>query len=368
MSHTGGFVATYFDGVSAARRQVVARRDGDGLKIVEPGTGGTLAVWPVDRLIEHREERDTGVLVLGPRDGDARLQVTGDGIIRDLRSALPDLAGEGVPWPMVRKVAFFGIAGIGSVVLLIFVILPAMAGTLARMIPPEQEIAFGESVHRQIEWFLGAEETGELVCTGTEGRSALEALTDRVADPTGLHVPLTVTVFDHSLVNAFALPGGQVVIFRGLIEAAETPDEVAAVLAHEIGHVAARDPTRIALQTAGSAGLLGLVLGDFAGGTIALALANQLISANYSQEAETAADAYAHERLRQAGLPPEALGTMFERLQEEFGESSGFVTHFSSHPRLADRIAAARDAPAPRTPRPSLTEPEWDALRSICDD
>ena len=46
-------------------------------------------------------------------------------------------------------------------------------------------------------------------------------------------------------------------------------DDVAAVLAHEIGHVAARDPTRIALQTAGSAGLLGLVLGDFAGGTIA---------------------------------------------------------------------------------------------------
>jgi len=368
MTGSPGFVGTFFDGVTAARRQVVAARKGSGLELRDAGTSQVVALWPVDRLVEHREERDTGVLVLGPRDSDARLQVTGDGIIRDLRGTLPELAGEGVPWPMVRKVGLLAVGALGSVALILFVIMPAMAGTLARMIPPGQEVAFGRSVERQIERIFGAGEPGDLHCTSEQGRAAVETMTRRVAGDAALHVPLEVTVFDHRLVNAFAMPGGRVVLFRGLIEAAEHPDEVAAVLAHEIGHVAARDPTRIALQTAGSAGLLGLVLGDFAGGTLALTLANRLISANYSQEAELAADAYAHDRLRAAGLPPDALATMFERLREEYGDTSGVLSHFASHPRLADRIDAARGAEAPATGRPALGETDWAALRAICDD
>ncbi|MDJ1008873.1 MAG: M48 family metallopeptidase [Paracoccaceae bacterium] len=363
-----GFVATYFDGVTAARRQVVVNRAGPTLHINDPDTGRIVDRWAVDRLVEHREERQTGVLVFGPRDADARLQVTGDGIIRDMRGLLPDLAGEGLPWPMIRKVGLFSVAALGSVVVLLFVIMPALAGQLARIIPPEREVAFGESVQRQIERIFGAETTGELLCTGPEGQVALAEMTDRVMGDTAIAYPLTVSVFDDGLVNAFALPGGHVVIFRGLIEAAEDPDEVAAVLAHEIGHVVARDPTRIALQTAGSAGLLGLVLGDFAGGTIALALANQFISASYSQEAETAADTFAHGQLLAAGLPPEALARMFERLREEYGDVDGIAANFISHPRLADRIDAARTADTPRGGPPSLDADGWAALRAICGD
>ena len=84
-------------------------------------------------------------------------------------------------------------------------------------------------------------------------------------------------------------PGGRLVFFRGLLEEAENPDEVAAVLAHEIGHVVYRDPTRDALRSAGSLGVLGLLFGDFAGGTVALFIANQLINASYSQAAEARA-------------------------------------------------------------------------------
>lgn len=66
------------------------------------------------------------------------------------------------------------------------------------------------------------------------------------------------------------MPGGLIILFRGLIDAAESSDEVAAVYAHELGHVVARDPTRIALRSAGSIGVLGLLLGDFAGGAVVL--------------------------------------------------------------------------------------------------
>ena len=55
-----------------------------------------------------------------------------------------------------------------------------------------------------------------------------------------LPYPLRVSVLDHGMANALAVPGGRILIFRGLLEAADNPEEVAGVLAHEIGHVAAR--------------------------------------------------------------------------------------------------------------------------------
>ena len=170
------------------------------------------------------------------------------------------------------------------------------------------------------------------------------------------------------MVNAFALPGGYVVFFRGLIEKAEEPEEVAAVFAHEVGHIAARDPTRIALRSAGSIGVLGLLLGDFAGGAVVLFLAERIIQADYTQEAEGAADTFAHKVLLAADLPPSAIATFFERLDAENDEDAGLMAHFMTHPALGDRIAAARAAePADAEFRPLLTPQEWSALQSICD-
>jgi len=175
-------------------------------------------------------------------------------------------------------------------------------------------------------------------------------------------------VLDHEMINAFALPGNYIVFFRGLIDKAETPEEIAAVFAHEIGHVVSRDPTRHALRSAGSLGVLGLLFGDFAGGAAALFLVERLIEANYSQGAEAAADVFAHEVLQDADIAPSALATMFERFLEIGGEPSPLVSHFLSHPSLGDRIQAARDAtPDGFEATPILTAQEWQALRDICD-
>jgi len=184
-----------------------------------------------------------------------------------------------------------------------------------------------------------------------------------------LETPLTVHVLDHPMVNAFALPGGYVVFFQGLIDEAETPEEIAAVFAHEIGHVVARDPTRIALRSAGSIGVLGLLFGDFAGGAVVLFLAEQIIRADYTQEAEAAADSFAHEALLAVDLPPSAVATLFDRLSRHYHEDdAGLLEHFNSHPAMGDRIAAARDAePEGALFRPILTDNEWAALQRICD-
>jgi predicted Zn-dependent protease len=93
---------------------------------------------------------------------------------------------------------------------------------------------------------------------------------------------------------------------------------------------------------------------------------NQLINADYSQEAEAAADAFALRQIRENGLPPAALATFFRRLQAEGGEPTGILAHLASHPELGDRIAAAETAEPPENPRPLLSEEEWSRLRWIC--
>jgi predicted Zn-dependent protease len=261
------------------------------------------------------------------------------------------------------------LAAVASVALIIFVLVPVMANQLAAILPPEGEKALGDATLDQIRTALdrtGLE--GLPVCDAPAGRAALDRLAGRITAGVDLPYDLTITVLDHEMVNAFALPGGYIVFFRGLIDEAESAEEVAAVFAHELGHVVARDPARGALRTAGSIGVLGLLLGDFAGGAAVLFLVERLIEASYSQGAEAAADAFAHDRLVSVDLPPGALGTFFARLRSEHGDAEGIVAHFLSHPHLGDRIARAEAAGAGQgATRPALGPEEWAALRAICD-
>lgn len=259
-------------------------------------------------------------------------------------------------------------AAVASVALIIFVLVPVMANQLAEYLPPEGEKALGDTTFEQIRTALDETGFGELpLCENSDGLAALAKIETRLSAEMDLVSPLTVHVLDHEMVNAFALPGGYVVFFRGLIEEARRPEEVAAVFAHEIGHVQARDPTRIALRSAGSIGVLGLLFGDFAGGALVLFLAEQIIQADYTQEAEAAADTFAHAALLAADLPPSAIGTFFEHLPDEAGEA-GILQHLQSHPELGDRIEAARAAePEGAKFRLLLTDQEWAALQGICD-
>ena len=179
--------------------------------------------------------------------------------------------------------------------------------------------------------------------------------------------PLSVVVFDDPLVNAFALPGGYVVFFDGLLDVAQDPDEIAGVFAHEIGHVVARDPSRMALRSAGSIGVLGLLFGDFAGGAVVLFLAERLIQANYSQTAEMNADIFASETLEKAGISPLGLAQMFERFRELGGTTPDLLEHFMAHPDLMSRIERAEASASAAPFTPSLTDVEWQALKTICD-
>lgn len=267
------------------------------------------------------------------------------------------------------KLVAWSFAALASVAIIIFGLVPLMANQLAGFIPPEGEQALGDVTLTQIREALTDEAAPISFCADTDGTRALQRMQDRLVEAQAFDTPLQVHVLDHKMINAFALPGGHIVFFRGLIDKAETPEEIAAVFAHEIGHVVSRDPTRHALRSAGSIGVLGLLFGDFAGGALVLFLTEQLIEAQYSQGAEAAADSFAYDMLLQAEISPAALGTMFERFLELGGETDGITAHFMSHPALGDRIEKARNAePAGFEAQPILTPKEWRDLQTICGD
>ena len=355
--------AAFFDGDRPEAQPAEVAVSGGMLEIVL--AEDEVVRWP---LTEVRRVADSagewGMLLRVTSDPLARLFVTDGGLLAELpeldRSAPPKGRG---------RLAAWAVAAVGAVALQIFVLIPLLADNLAGFIPPAGERALGAATYGQIREALDDTGLNPLeICEAPEGVAALERLVVRLSGERDLRQALEVSVLDHEMVNAFALPGGYVVLFRGLIEAASSPDEVTAVLAHEIGHVVSRDPTRHALRSAGSIGILGLLFGDFAGGAAVLFLAERLISAQYSQAAETAADAFAHDMLAEAGINPGALGDLFEVLRAEHGDSEGVIAHFLTHPGLGERIAAARaEVDAAQTYTPAMSDADWSALRAICD-
>ena len=161
------------------------------------------------------------------------------------------------------------------------------------------------------------------VCETPASKAALERLTQRLAAAASdkpLHA--RVVLLDWSLVNAFAVPGGQIILTRGLVQRAGSSDEVAGVLAHELGHTLELHPEAGIIRALGLAAATQLA---FAGsqGTVSN-IGVLLTQLRYTRIAEREADAHALRMLKGAGISAKGFGDFFERLEgKKPGEESG---------------------------------------------
>jgi len=152
-------------------------------------------------------------------------------------------------------------------------------------------------------------------------------------------------------------------VFRGLIDKADNADEVAGVIAHEIGHVAHPDGTKAVLQAGGLSFLFGMLLGDFVGGGAVVIAANTVLQSFYSREAEAAADLYGAELLNNTYGNARALVTM---LAKTGGATEPGMKILLDHPETKARIAAINRIASARPTSPFLNAFEWAALKQIC--
>jgi predicted Zn-dependent protease len=145
--------------------------------------------------------------------------------------------------------------------------------------------------------------------------------------------------------NAFALPGGIIVLTDELVALSETNEEVLAVLAHELGHVDLRHTMRSVLQNSIVAATVATITADAATLSVAVAgLPMVLAQTQYSRQFETASDDYAFRLLKRKGYSPAAFATIMEKLDEKRGDRSSGFSYFSTHPLTDERVQAARKA------------------------
>jgi beta-barrel assembly-enhancing protease len=205
---------------------------------------------------------------------------------------------------------------------------------------------------------------GGRVCNGPGGQAALDALVKRVEpNPQGLKV----RVVNINMVNAIALPGGHIFVFRGLLQEAKSPDELAGVIGHEIGHVRNRDVMQALLRQMGLSVLMGGMDGNVAGGM------NTLLASTYSREAESAADTYSIRAMQKAQVSPEDTASFFGRLAEMEKKlagkekGNGLLGYLSSHPMSAAREKAFRTSAVKGSDHtPAITPDQWRAIVESC--
>jgi Zn-dependent protease with chaperone function len=358
----------YFDGVTSARRDVAIALAPSGLRI-SAQDGGLLAEWPYD-AIEGLTAPDN-VLRLG-RHGSAtleRLEIADPAFAAeiDARASLVDRTGSLQHRQRLRVVGW-STAATASLVLVAWFGVPAIATRLTPLLPPAAERKLGDAVNMQVRGMLDTHKAGAGFDCGTApsetaGRAALDKMLRRLESAAGLALPLRANVVRRDEANAVALPGGQVYVFRGLIAKADTADEVAGVIAHEIGHVAHRDGTKAVLQGAGLSFLFGMLLGDFVGGGAVVLAAKTVLQSSYSREAETEADAYGADLMNKAGGDAHALATMLDKIG---GATEPGMTILLNHPETKARVAAISRLAATRPALPTLDAGEWAALKTIC--
>lgn len=148
-----------------------------------------------------------------------------------------------------------------------------------------------------------------------------------------------VAVVEGTEVNAFALPGGQIVVYTGLIKEAKSAEQIAGVLAHEMAHATLRHGVERVGQSLGVVAAIQLLVGDV-GGLLALGaqVAQTSILTSYSRTAETEADLEGVRMLHAAGIDPQAMADFFAMLKEKMGDLPDAVAWISTHPQHETRV------------------------------
>lgn len=341
-------IAAHYDGRSATRHQVRLLPAADGFRLegegVDPGPFG----W--SRLVALTGTGGRSVYGLSGTQG---WRLIFDGPPPPAFAAhlpLPSRYGRWIDrLGLPRAIVLFVLLAAGTVL----AVLQAPVW-IAPFIPGSWEDRLGDTM-------IG--DFGGRYCRTPAGTAALRDLAGRLgAQTAGVR---SVEVVRIPLVNAVALPGRRILVFDGLLAQARSPDELAGVLAHEIGHVRHRDTMAALLRQMGLSVLLSGANGNVGGAL------NTLLAISYTRKAESAADAYAIDALRRAAIAPDAIAAFFDRMGggragEKMERAMSWV---SSHPVSAERRAAfTRSRAAGRTYRPALDAAQWGALQRMCSD
>jgi Zn-dependent protease with chaperone function len=348
--------AVFRDGTSSRKRNVTLRF-ADTLQIFE--NGAFVESWPYDDIRRADDPHGLRVSCVSARPL-ARLEVDDAAAAQELvsRCRFLDVAASG---RQTWRIIGWSLAAGCSILLVSIYGIPLLADRLAPFIPVALEKRIGEGVDTQVRFLFGGK-----ACDRPDGQAAFNVMMEKLREAGGITLPLQAEVLSSSVPNAIALPGGKVYLFDGLLQKARNPDEIAGVLAHELGHVQHRDSLRKVIQTGGTSFLIGLLFGDVTGGSAVIFAARSIIDASYSRESERDADDFAVATMRKLGRSARPMGEFLVRVTTSDGKSKSVSSILDSHPVSEERLARMTQEGQPNTGPDILSAAQWRALKEIC--
>ena len=332
---------------------------------IERADATPLMIWPYAGLACDREPPSAAsvkVIMRSVVAPGAMLAVEDADFVAALSRATAHLEpqrGKGTGWMAMVGVSLAVVAVVGAMVGALLAFFPYK--WLAGRIPEETRARIGQLALAEVT-------SNHKRCEAAAGISALNKLVDRLSKVSGHSITFKVQVVDGRLDNAFAVPGNQIVLTAGLLRAATSPDEVAGVIGHEMGHVIEMHPETSALRALGTKVALQLLFGGWSPDLVTAA-AGRVLSSRYGRSSETEAEDVAQRLLKEARIAVATFAGMREpnRKAHEWAKPGGIEHPFliAAHFPMPDRTRRAPRGPlTPSTP--ALDTADWAALRKIC--
>lgn len=350
------FGASYYDGRTAQRHAVSVRLRDAALDVVADDDQ-VLDQWLFTELsLSDQGSAGTRVVKQG---SEARLLIADPAAFTRLQALCPHLHSD-----RQRTLRNMGLSVAATVAIIVigYFSLPWVSGGIVAMIPLETESRIGDTYADQVAAVFSPDKEVSL-CQAGAGMRALDRVVAHLSQFTDGPFDYRVDVLDTPLVNAVALPGGRILLFRGVLDKAETLDEVAGVIAHEMEHVNQRHGMQAVVRSYG----INILADMMFGGSMMGSASQVVMMTSYSRDAETAADEGAIRILNDAGIGTAGLARFFARLSGAESDSAfGMPELLSTHPASDVREALALEQAQPGAW--TLTDNQWRALKDICKD
>lgn len=356
----------YLDGRSATRQPATIQPMRGALHFT---TGdGQAHIWPYSQIRQTQGtyEGEQVRLEYGGEISEA-LVVSDPQFLTAVRRIAPELTSH-VRDPSLRnrRIKLTVAAALGAIAagtLLYIWGIPALAGAMTPLVPISWEQRLGEMV---VERLVPEDKQ----CRDPERMAVIEGLVTKLADAAPENpYHIAVYVVDRPIMNAFAAPGGYVVLFRGLLEKTERPEQLAGVLAHELQHIYKRHTTRAIIEYTSTSFLLAAMAGDFSGAMVYGAEAARTLGMlRYGRAHEKEADTEGMQLMVRAGLDPNGMVEFFQILKKKSPEIPGALEYLSSHPNTQERINYLKQlaAQADLQPAKLMADTDWGDIRSVC--
>lgn len=325
------YAGKYFDGESANPIPIEITFNAEDLYIFSVEKNVSKYILLKD-IIEIRTIGKDRLIISFQHEQKETIDITFEHIVRDFSARYPDIGKHSFLTKVTgisNKVVAIIFAGLVSIVLgIYFFVVPLIGEMSTNLISKQQEIELGQTLYD------GIMESYTIDSARTDLINKMVAEIDFQTE-----YPIRVTVVHHDEKNAFALPGGQIVIFSDLLLKINDPSELAGLLAHEVSHINLHHSLRSIFRNLASYIFISVLLSDVNGvTTVLIDNANKFKTLSYSRSLEEDADKAGLKIMYHNQLDPNGMVRLFKILMADQHKIDKHLEFLSTHPATLKRI------------------------------